>query len=117
HRARDIMFSDKSLHSIRMSKAITYYLRFIDELYHMIESELDAEKREENKEKLEKIRTKYKKISAQHGAEIKDVYYIARSEPFPSLRENADFSIETIKASIRDGELKANHILKDIKMS
>ncbi len=117
HRARDIMFSDKTLHSIQMSKTITYYLGFIDELYHMIESELDAEKREENKEKLDKIRTKYKKISAQHGAEIKDVYYIARSEPFPSLRENADFSIETIKASIRDGELKTNKILKDIKMS
>jgi hypothetical protein len=37
--------------------------------------------KEENKEKLEKIRTKYKKISEQHGAEIKGVYYIARSEP------------------------------------
>jgi len=117
HRARDIMFSDKTLHSIQMSKTITYYLRFIDELYHMIESEFDAEKREGNKEKLEKIRTRYKKISEQHGAEIKDVYYIARSEPFPSLRENADFSIDTIKASIRDGELKTNKILKNIKMS
>jgi len=117
HRARDIMFSDKTLHSIQMSKAITYYLRFIDELYHMIESELDVQKKEENKEKLEKIRTKYKKISEQHGAEIKCVYYIARSEPFPSLRENADFSIGTVKASIKDGELKTNHILKAIKQS
>jgi len=116
HRARDIMFSDKTLHSIQMSKAITFYLSFIDELYHMIESELNAEKREENKEKLEKIRAKYKKISEQHGAEIKGVYYIARSEPFPSLRENADFSVDTVKASIKEGELKTNRILKDIKM-
>jgi NTE family protein len=116
HRARDIMFSDKTLHSIQMSKAITFYLSFIDELYHMIESELIAKKREENKEKLEKIRAKYKKISEQHGAEIKGVYYIARSEPFPSLRENADFSVNTVKASIKEGELKTNHILKDIKM-
>ena len=44
HRARDIMFSDKTLHSIQMSKTITYYLRFIDELYHMIESEIDVPK-------------------------------------------------------------------------
>jgi NTE family protein len=117
HRARDIMFSDKTLHSIQMSKTMTYYLRFIDELYHMIESELDAEKSKENKEKLEKIRTKYKKISEQHGAEIKGVYYITRSEPFPSLRENADFSIDTVKASIKGGELKTNEILKNIKMS
>ena len=33
HRSRDIMFSDKTLHSVQMSKAFTYYLRFIDELY------------------------------------------------------------------------------------
>ena len=117
HRARDIMFSDKTLHSIQMSKAITYYLRFIDELYHMIENELDVQKKEKNKEKLEKIRTKYKKISEQHGAEIKGVYYISRDEELPSLRENADFSIDTVKASIRGGELKTNNILKDIKPS
>jgi NTE family protein len=116
HRARDIMFGDKTLHSIQMSKTITYYLRFIDELYHMSERELDAEKREKNKEKLEKIRTRYKKISEQHGAEIKGVYYISRDEQFPSLYENADFSIDTVKASIKRAELKTNHILKDIKM-
>jgi NTE family protein len=115
HRARDIMFSDKTLHSIQMSKTITYYLRFIDELYHMIERELDSEKKEENKVKLKKIRTKYKKISEQHGAEIKGVHYISRDEQFPSLRENADFSLDTVKASIKQAELKTNHILKDIK--
>jgi NTE family protein len=117
HRARDIMFSDKTLHSIQMSKTITYYLRFIDELYHMIEGELDSEKKEKNKEKLKKIRTKYKKISEQHGAEIKGVHYISRDEQFPSLRENADFSLDTVKASIKQAELKTNHILKDIKLS
>jgi NTE family protein len=117
HRARDIMFSDKTLHSIQMSKTITYYLRFIDELYHMIERELDSEQKEKNKEKLKKIRTKYKKISEQHGAEIKGVHYISRDEQFPSLRENADFSLDTVKASIKQAELKTNHILKDIKLS
>ncbi|MGC2307205.1 MAG: patatin-like phospholipase family protein [Nitrososphaeraceae archaeon] len=117
HRARDIMFSDKTLHSIQMSKTITYYLTFIDELYHMIERELDSEKKEKNKEKLKKIRTKYKKISEHHGAEIKGVHYISRDEEFPSLRENADFSLDTVKASIKQAELKTNHILKDIKLS
>jgi NTE family protein len=117
HRARDIMFSDKTLHSIQMSKTITYYLRFIDELYHMIERELDSEKKEENKEKLKKIRTKYKKISEQHGAEIKGVHYISRDEQFPSLYENADFSLDAVKASIKQAELKTNHMLKDIKLS
>ena len=46
---------------------------------------------------MKKIRAKYKKISKEHGAEIKGVYYITRSEPFPSLYENADFSLDYYK--------------------
>jgi NTE family protein len=111
HRSRDIMFSDKTLHNIQMSKAFTYYLKFIDELYHMIEDRCDFEKKED-KANFKRIQAKYKKIIEQHGAEIKDVYYITREERFPSLYENADFSIETIKASINDGELKTKDILK-----
>ena len=115
HRTRDIMFCDKTLHNVQMSTVITYYLRFIDELYHMIEDRFDFEKeKKEDKEKFEKLRAKYKKISEEHGAEIKHVYYISRDEPFPNLYENADFSVDTIKASIKDGELKTNQILKDI---
>jgi NTE family protein len=115
HRARDIMFSDKTIHSLQMSKTITYYLRLIDDLYKMLESQFNSEKREDI-EKFEKIRARYKKVSEEHGAEIKRVHYITRSEPFPSLYENADFSVDTIKASIKDGELKTNQILKDIKI-
>jgi len=116
HRARDIMFSDKTMHNVQLSKAITYYLRFIDELYHVLEDCFDMEKKED-KEKFEKVRLKYKKISEEHGAEIKGVYYISRDEPFPSLYENADFSLNTIKTSIRDGESKANKVLRDAIVS
>jgi NTE family protein len=113
HRARDIMFSDKTLHNVQMSKTITYYLRLINDLYDMLEDHFNSEKKEEI-EKFEKIRARYKKVSEEHGAEIKRVHYITRSEPFPSLYENADFSVDTIKASIKDGELKTNQILKKI---
>jgi NTE family protein len=116
HRARDIMFSDKTAHSVKMSKAFTYYLRLINDLYMMLEEHFDSNEKEERK-KFEKIRARYKKVSERHGAEIRGVYYITRSEPFPSLYENADFSVDTIKASIRDGELKTNQKLKDIKKS
>jgi NTE family protein len=116
HRARDIMFSDKTVHSVKMSKAFTYYLRLINDLYKMLEEHFDSNEKEERK-KFEKIRARYKKVSERHGAEIRGVYYITRSEPFPSLYENADFSVDTIKASIRDGELKTNQKLKDIKKS
>jgi NTE family protein len=116
HRARDIMFSDKTIHNVQMSKTITYYLRLINDLYKMLEDHFSSEKKEDI-EKFEKIRARYKKVSEEHGAEIKRVHYITRSEPFPSLYENADFSVDTIKASIKDGELKTNQILKGIKMS
>ena len=116
HRARDIMFSDKTIHNVQMSKTITYYLRLINDLYKMLEDHFSSEKKEDI-EKFEKIRARYKKVSEEHGAEIKRVHYITRSEPFPSLYENADFSTETIKASIKDGESKTNEILRAIKMS
>jgi len=116
HRARDIMFSDKTIHNVQMSKTITYYLRLINDLYKMLEDHFSSEKKEDI-DKFEKIRARYKKVSEEHGAEIKRVHYITRSEPFPSLYENADFSTETIKASIKDGELKTNEILRSIKMS
>ena len=116
HRARDIMFSDKTIHNVKMSKTITYYLRLINDLYEMLEDQFSSEKKEDI-EKFEKIRSRYKKVSKDHGAEIKRVHYITRSEPFPSLYENADFSADTIKTSIKDGELKTNRILKDIKIS
>ena len=115
HRERDIMFCDKTLNNIQMSKVITYYLRFIDELYHAIENRFDLKKRED-KEKFEKIQAKYKKIAEEHGSEIKEVHYITRYEHFPSLYENADFSVDTIKNSIRDGELKTNEVLINAKI-
>ena len=116
HRVRDIMFCDKTLHNKQMARAITYYLRFIDELYHAIEDRFDLENAQD-KEKFEMIKAKYKKISEEHGAQIKGLYYISRDEPFPDLYENADFSIDTIKASIRDGELKTKQILKGLLQS
>ena len=110
HRARDIMFSDKTQHNIQMAKAITYQLRFIDELYHAVENRFDMQNKEDKK-KFEKIRAKYKKIAEEHGAEIKAVYHITHDELSPSLYENADFSRNTIMDSIKNGELKTNEIL------
>jgi len=112
HRARDIMFCDKTLHSIQMSRTVTRYLRLIDDLYQMLEKQFRSEKKED-KEKFEKISARYKKISEEHGAEIKDVYYITRTEPFPYLYENADFSVDAVKNSIKDGESKTAQIIKD----
>jgi NTE family protein len=80
----------------------------------MLEDYFNSEEVEE-KEKFEKIRARYKKVSEEHGAEIKGVYYITRGEPFPSLYENADFSKNAIRGLIDEGELKTNRIIKDIQ--
>jgi NTE family protein len=115
HRARDIMFSDKTLHNVKMSKVITQYLSYIEELYQAFKEHVDLAKLD--KEVVAKIERKYKKIKEDHGAEIKSIHYITREEKHPHMYENADFSLKTIKESINDGELKTNEILKDIKMN
>jgi len=110
HRARDIMFSDKTEHNITMSKVITRYLDYIEELYQLLEDNVD--RINIDKQQLKKIRRKYKIYKQERGAEIKDIFYITRDEPFPHMYENADFSPEIIKNSIKEGEIKTNEILK-----
>jgi NTE family protein len=110
HRARDIIFSDKTGHSVTMSKVITQYLRYIEDLYQLIENHVDLKK--VDPKQLKRIRKKYKKYKQERGAEIKDIVYITRDEPFPHMYENADFSAETIKNSIKEGEMKTIQALK-----
>jgi NTE family protein len=111
HRARDIIFSDKTEHNVAMSKVISRYLRYIEELYKVLENNLDRINIDQKH--LNLIRRKYKKYKQERGAEIKDILYVTRDEPFPHMYENADFSPETIKGSIKEGETKTNEILKE----
>jgi NTE family protein len=110
HRARDIIFSDKTQHNIRMSKVISRYLEYIQELYQLLENNMD--RIDIDKQQLKRIRRKYKKYKQEHGAEIKDIIYVTRDEPHPHMYENADFSPETIKSSIKEGETKTLQALK-----
>jgi NTE family protein len=110
HRARDIMFSDKTEHNVTMSRVITRYLNYIEELYQLIETHMDLTK--VDPKQLKRIRKKYKKYKQERGAEIKDIVYITRDEPFPHMYENADFSPETIKNLIKEGEMKTIQALK-----
>jgi NTE family protein len=112
HRTRDIIFCDKTQSTVTISKVITKYLRYIDELYRMVEDYVDMTK--VDKGQLEKVRRKYKKYKQETGAEIKGIHYISRDEPVNSIYENADFSPKTIKDSIKEGELKTTQILDEI---
>jgi len=110
HRARDILFSDKTLHNIKMSKAFTVYLKLINDLYNMLENNFNSQNKGDIK-KFERIRKRYKRISENHGAEIKETYYITREEKDSNLYENADFSVNVIKNSINDGESQTNEVI------
>jgi NTE family protein len=112
HRARDIMFCDKSQYGIKMSKLITRYLRYIEELYQIIDKNIDPAKI--NKKQLEKIHRTFTKMKRERGSEIRDIIHVTRDEPFPRYFENTDFSVETIRNSIKDGESKTNQILEKI---
>jgi len=109
HRARDIMFSDKTAHNIKMSKAITRYLQFIEELYDIVESNLDSGKIDG--QKLDGVRRKYQKMLKEHGSEIRKIAYITREERFPYLYENTDFSLGGIKNLIKEGESRTKQTL------
>ena len=116
HRTRDILFSDKTMHNIKMSKAFTVYLKLIDDLYNMLENNFNSKNKEDIK-KFERIRKRYKRISENHGAEIKGTYYITREEKDSyHLYENADFSINVIKNSIKDGELQTNQVINGMSI-
>jgi NTE family protein len=112
HRARDIMFSDKTAHNIKLSKAITRHLEFIEELYTIVETNVDPGKID--RQKLDKIHKKYQKMMKEHGAEIKKILYITREERFPYLYENTDFTQAGIKNLIKEGESKTKQALQKI---
>ena len=109
HRARDIMFSDKTAHNVKMSKVITQHLEFIEQLYKIIENNIDQSKID--KQKLDDIHKKYQKMMKEHGAEIKKIFYITREERFPYLYENTDFTPAGIKNLINEGESKTKEVL------
>ena len=112
HRARDIVFSDKTAHNIKMSKVITRHLEFIEELYKIVETNVEPSKID--RKKLDSIHKKYQKMMKERGAEIKKIFYITREEQFPYLYENTDFTQTGIKNLIREGESKTRQALRKI---
>ena len=66
-----------------------------------------------DKEELRQINLKYKNFKIEYSAEIKKILYITRTrtEDHPHIYENADFSLETIKDLIKQGEAKTNEAL------
>ena len=104
-RAKDILFCDKNMENIKMSKLITRQIQLIERLYGVFNQFVDQSKLDAKE--VAKIRKEYNSLIENYGAVIKSVTRIVRSElESPSILQNADFSPRTIKELIAQGEKK-----------
>ena len=104
-RAKDILFCDKNMDNIKMSKLITRQIQLIERLYGVFDQFVDQSKLDAKE--VAKIRKEYNSLIENYGAVIKSVTRIVRSElESPSILQNADFSPRTIKELIAQGEKK-----------
>ncbi|MFZ0695700.1 MAG: patatin-like phospholipase family protein [Nitrososphaeraceae archaeon] len=104
-RAKDILFSDKNMENIKMSKLITRQIQLIERLYEVFDKLADKSKLDDKE--VETIKSEYNTLIGNYGAVIKSVTRIVRTElESPSMLQNADFSPQTIKELIVQGERK-----------
>jgi NTE family protein len=104
-RAKDILFSDKNMENIKMSKLITRQIQLIERLYEVFDKLVDKSKLDDKE--VETIKSEYNTLIGSYGAVIKSVTRIVRTElESPSMLQNADFSPQTIKELIVQGERK-----------
>mgnify|MGYP003575707934 CR=1 FL=1 len=106
-RIKDILYCDKSKTLSQISKLITRQLELIENMYQELDfSKIDSKK-------LEYIKKEYEQLVNKFGAKILNMTRISRGtieSPYPL--QNADFSVNTVKALIKEGESKAMEILK-----
>lgn len=109
-RAKDIMFSDKTQSLEKISRLITRHVNLIEALYDVFE---ESEKSKIDKDKIEFINKEHSSLVQKYGAKILKLNRITRNNPeTPYPLQNADFSVDTIKELIRQGERKALEYLK-----
>lgn len=109
-RAKDIMFTDKDQSLRSMSRLITKHINLIETLYNIFK-EHDHSKLD--KDLINYIEKEHKILVEKFGAKILEIKRISRENsetPYPS--QNADFSVNTIKKLITQGENKALDSLK-----
>jgi len=111
HRARDIMYTDKTASNVRTSKIISKYLSLLKDMHDYMTSSTIQPYNKLNNEKLAKIEEEYNKLAHQRGAVIQDIIRIERAEESRFLFEDADFSFETIKKLIAQGYNDAERAL------
>ena len=104
-RAKDILFCDKNMDNIKMSRLVTRQIQLIERLYEVFDKFVDQSKLDPRE--VEMIKEEYNTLIKNYGAVIKSVTRIVRTElESPSILQNADFSLKTVKELIAQGEKK-----------
>ena len=117
-RAKDILFCDKNMETIRMSRLITRQIKLIKRLYNIFETDKLLDKSKIDTNEVKEIESEYNKLIENYGAQILSVVRIVRSETeSPTILQNADFSPGTVKELILQGEQKAIEKLATTKMT
>jgi NTE family protein len=112
-RAKDIMFCDKTSSLIKLSKFINKQVDLIERLYDALHQ---CEHSHLTTDQMAEIEKSYDLLVKRHGAKILSVRRIIRKSPErPYSQQNADFSVDTIKQIIKEGELGAIEELKSFK--
>jgi NTE family protein len=114
HRAKDIMFNDKTSTSIEMLKIRERDISLLKKLYDIINAD-DIKIDEKSKTRFKKIESEYNELISEYGGIIEEVTRIGRLEKMHYLFEDGDFSAYRIKKLIREGEEDAEQVLTQRK--
>lgn len=108
-RSRDIIFSDKTNFTVQMSRIMTRQIKLIEHLYDIFEiADRIIDLSQVDSKKVERIKKEYNKIIDNYGAEILSINRITRQRiDNPNILKNTDFSPQTIRKLIDEGEKKA----------
>jgi NTE family protein len=115
HRARDIVFVDKTDKNIEMLKVNEKSINLLKRMYKIINSD-DAKIDQKTKEKLKELNPEYNSLTERYGAAITDVIRIGRKEnDLHYILEDADFSRHRIQKLIKEGEKDAEIVILNYK--
>jgi NTE family protein len=116
HRARDILFVDKSSNELEESKRKKEIFSIVQELYDIISNvKIEDEKL---KNKVKEVKKNYNNIIKMRGDIIDELISIKRNEDEKSdhfILEDWDFSLATIKELMSQGEQDAERTLQESK--
>src|SRR5215469_13498147 len=92
HRAKDIMFNDKTSTSIEMLKIRERHICLLEKLHDIINAD-DSNIDEKSKTRFKKIESEYNELIYEYGGIIEEVTRIGRVEKLHYLFEEEIFQI------------------------